>query len=100
MLDTLTLDSFRPLVGSGFELCEPDPAAQLILIEAESLLGIREKGPAGFREPFSLLFRGPADLELPQQICRLRHADLGELALFLVPLQPDREGSYYEAVFT
>jgi hypothetical protein len=52
------------------------------------------------RLPFSLMFSGPAAPIMPQGIYRLVHAELGSLELFLVPLQPDRDGARYEAVFT
>ena len=52
------------------------------------------------REVFSVLFRGPADLVLPQQTYALNNRDMGELALFIVPIGPDEQGMCYEAVFT
>lgn len=47
---------------------------------------------------FSLLFHNP-DTSLPQRSYRLTHARLGEIDLFLVPIQRKRDGVLYEAVF-
>ena len=57
-------------------------------------------GPAGRREPFNLLFRGPRSPYARQGTHRLEHDRLGTLEIFLVPLGPDATGMRYEAVFT
>jgi hypothetical protein len=99
MFETLSLSDFSPVVGSSFQVrTEPDVSLQLELLEAVKLSDI----PAGFSqrsESFSLLFRGPADMMLSQQMCPLSHADLGELSVFLVPVGRDADGIQYEAVF-
>jgi hypothetical protein len=47
-----------------------------------------------------LLFRGPTQPALTQGTYVLEGpADIGRLALFLVPVGPDAEGLCYEAVF-
>jgi hypothetical protein len=48
---------------------------------------------------FSLLFSGPAPL-LPQQTYTLSHPQLGELEIFLVPIQEVDRGFVYQAIFT
>jgi len=49
---------------------------------------------------FSLIFHGPSDQSLDQGIHSLRHEDLGDLEVFLVPIG-DRDGvRQYEAVFS
>ena len=51
-------------------------------------------------EVFSLIFRGASEPVLPQQMYTLRHAELQDTVLFLVPVGPDRKGlSLYEAAF-
>lgn len=52
-------------------------------------------------EQFSLLFRGPLEPALDQGIRELEHAELGPMALFLVPVGPNRAGTgmRYQAVF-
>jgi len=48
---------------------------------------------------FSLLFRGPLQPLLPQQIYPVEHAALGSFDLFIVPIQRDAQGLKYQAVF-
>jgi hypothetical protein len=99
MLDTLTLDSFTAHVDSAFRVAPPDgPAFNLTLEEARSLAsaGTRAEGDRRKREPFRLLFRGPALPLLPQRIYPLEHSAIGQLEIFLVPIGPGQ----YEAIFT
>jgi hypothetical protein len=51
-------------------------------------------------EPFSILFRGPVEEILPQQIYRVEHDTIGTSEIFLVPLAPGADGALYQAVFT
>jgi hypothetical protein len=51
------------------------------------------------RTPFSLVFKGPVDPVLGQQMYPLVHAELGELEIFIVPIGQDDSGTRYEAVF-
>lgn len=48
---------------------------------------------------FSLLFRGSVDPLLPQRTYQLKHHQLGEVDIFLVPVGQDKEGCTYQAVF-
>lgn len=52
------------------------------------------------RDPFSVLFVVAQEQPLPQQIYTLKHASLGQMEIFLVPIGPKGEGLCYEAVFT
>jgi len=56
--------------------------------------------PSGRRQPFSIVFRGPRQILLPQRIYRMEHGAIGAFELFLVPIGPDQEGMLYEAIFT
>lgn len=103
VLDELELSRFEPLVGQAFDLLlEDDQRVKLELTEAGPVgeLSARQAAELGKRVPFSLLFRGPAELSLPQAIRTLRHAEIGELSLFLVQLDRSEEASLFEAVFT
>ena len=51
------------------------------------------------QEVFSLFFYGPADSFVSQGIHRLKHSQMGELELFLVPVGRDKNGFHYEAAF-
>jgi hypothetical protein len=98
MLEKFEVGTFAPHLGETFRIQANDSAwAEMTLIEATAL---GEGAPAaGRRAPFSIVFRGPRDPVLPQQIYRMEHAALGAFDLFLVPIGPDREGMRYEAVF-
>ncbi len=98
MLEDLTIDTFTGLGEQRFELLAGDAVFPLELVESKALSD-QSGSPHSNRIPFSLLFRGAPDLHLPQQIHHLRHPELGELDVFLVPIQPDAGGSLYEAVF-
>jgi Domain of unknown function (DUF6916) len=52
------------------------------------------------RRPFSLIYRGPLQPILRQQIYPVEHPELGTLELFLVAVGPEGGGMLYEAVFT
>jgi uncharacterized protein DUF6916 len=87
----LTEKAFKERQGDTFTLDGPvaGTTTELRLDEVTTL------GPDGF----TLLFRGALPGWLPQRIYRLRHAALGELDIFLVPIGPDPQGFRYEAVF-
>lgn len=53
----------------------------------------------GIREPFNLLFFGPQEPFLEQNMYVLQHAELAKVDVFLVPVKQDENGYYYEAIF-
>lgn len=102
MLETFTPDSFTEHVGSRFRLqLEGQEPLELELFE----IARYEENPdfAARKEPFSLLFLGPASPLMPQAIYPLEHPALGRMEIFLVPIGPDprgnRSGMRYEAAF-
>jgi hypothetical protein len=100
-LQWLTHSLFADRVSENFEVREESVApVTLTLVETAESDAAGGTGPDGVtRQQFSLVFRGPLEPVLPQQIHRLEHADLGVLTLFLVPLGPDSTGMRYEAAF-
>lgn len=98
-LDHMTCDTFTGHVDDAFELRgEGGVTRHLELAEAQTM-GAAPKGDK--RHAFSLVFRCDDPEPLPQQIYTVRHDDLGELELFLVPVGPDGDAEMrYEAVFT
>jgi hypothetical protein len=102
VLETFTHATFAPLLGQTFH-CQVSPAARvdMHLIAAHLLTAdTTSQEQAQRRLPFSLLFRGPREIVLPQRIYPLSHTILGTFGLFLVPIGPDAEGMRYEAIFT
>lgn len=98
MLANLTIDDFLAHLNQTFQLALDDTSSLVLeLVEANKL---GRQPDEGRRHAFSIIFHGPAEPLLPQQIYRLNHAEMGSLDLFLVPLGPTRTGLRYEAVFT
>lgn len=113
-LAELRLDHFTPHLKTTFALdlggggggdegsTESEPGAATLafeLVEAREMPTRQQLG-AGQRRPFSLLFRAPAEPALDQGAYALTHPELGAQVIFLVPVNADGEGRYYEAVFT
>ena len=96
MLDTLTLASFEPHVGTEFAVTVAGYSDTLTLREA-----IAARGAAPGREAFSLTFHGARDdICFEQQILPLVHPVLGTLEIAVTPLGRNTQGNFrYHAVF-
>lgn len=100
MQDNLTQALFEPLIGTSFRLQAGAKVLELALIQADKLpVHAGRGGKMPKREPFSLVFRGPREFVLPQQMYALEQDTLGRVEIFLVPIGPDEVGQCYEAVF-
>jgi len=101
MLDKVSVSVFVECLGSAFRIHpESGHPLEVELIEVTPLGSHCDVSSAvAQRDAFSIVFRGPAEPVLPQQIYALEHAKLGRFELFLVPLGPDSRGMRYEAVF-
>lgn len=99
MLESFTLETFSERLCETFRIY-PDTSnpLEVELISATDLSEATGKEPRG--RPFSIVFRGPKDILLPQRIYRMEHAGIGSFELFIVPIGPDEEGLRYEAIFT
>lgn len=99
----LTRALFEPHVGDSFDLALADTdggALRLALSETSESTEAGGLGPDGqTRQQFSLFFSGPVERVLPQGTYAMRHTDLGDLHLFLVPLGPQGGAMRYEAAF-
>jgi hypothetical protein len=91
------LSTFEPHLEAEFAVYEGDELRLCVdLILAERPATARSDA----LRPFALVFRGPMQPILRQQIYRLECAGLAEpMELFLVPIGPDERGMRYEAVF-
>jgi hypothetical protein len=96
-----TYDDFADRVGEEFRVRAPDGnSLTLVLSEVEARTPADDApSDEAARRQFSLIFRGPSDRQLSQGVWELDHDEIGELALFLVPLGPDADGARYEAAF-
>jgi hypothetical protein len=97
-LSTISIDDFEPCLGQTFRVThESAGEIELELIEVKPLGSADSKAQA--RQSFSLLFRGPLQPMLEQQVLKIENSTLGELALFLVPIGPDDNGMLYDITF-
>jgi ribosomal protein S18 acetylase RimI-like enzyme len=94
-LATVTPSDFEPAVDSVFEVTIGEGAQLELRLTEVALLSEQP----GARQPFALRFVGPPEPVLAQITHRLSHASLGQLELFLGPIQSASEGITYEAVF-
>src|SRR5262249_26105488 len=86
--------AFAENVQSTFRLhVAPGRVLEAVLTELE------EGRPSPRHEQFSLFFRAPVDAPVQQGIYRLEHAQNCAFDLFMLPIDRDANGVYYQAVF-
>ncbi|MCP5052925.1 MAG: hypothetical protein GY940_37500 [bacterium] len=88
-INKLKKDDFDTHLNTDFEIHFEN--GDMIAIKLEEVADESKE----YAEIFSLIFKGPEDKPLPQQTYLLKHAKMGELALFLVPIGP----SHYQCLF-
>ena len=98
MLEKLTIQDFASHQNEDFAL-ELENAGLSLKMKLIEVSEIGSPKPQEKRRAFALVFLGPSDYPLNQQIYRLTHPKMRELNLFLVPIGPNQEGLQYEAVF-
>lgn len=99
MLESFTVHTFSGRVGDVFRI-RPDDHDPLA-VELATATDLSERpGEEPRGRPFSIVFRGPKDVLLPQRTYRMEHAEMGAFEIFLVPVGPDDKGHRYEAIFT
>ena len=54
---------------------------------------------AHLQERFEIIFRGPREPLINQGSYRFEHDEMGDLMLFIVPVEQDKDGTSYEACF-
>ena len=91
---SLTHEAFSQNAKTKFRV----PLDEARVVELE-LVEISELKLHPRQEEFSLEFRGPLDSFLGQGVRNFEHDALGKFELFIVPVQQDAQGFYYEAVF-
>ncbi len=96
MLDKLSHSDFENLEDKRFEIDFGE--AGIVTAHLEKTSGFDLEADPGKREPFSIFLRcaGPP----VQQTYPVTHDKLGKLDLFLVPIEENKEGVLFEAVFS
>jgi hypothetical protein len=87
------LTSFTEQVGSTLEVIDISSPFNLKLTK------VIEHSKTEINEAFSVFFLGPVDHFMPQGTRKLRHAQFGEMEIFLVPVAKTNAGFEYEAAF-
>ncbi|MUT67224.1 hypothetical protein [Paenibacillus sp. NEAU-GSW1] len=87
------VQAYKNAVNGKFQVLGVEPLLELELVNVE------DRGVSGGYESFTLVFRGPQTPFIPQQTIVLRHADLEDEAMLVVPIGQDASGYKYEAVF-
>jgi len=96
MLDIVNARDFAAHLNQDFKVLAQGQELDFVLIEATPNPQYRAPG---FREPFSVIFRGPMSPALNQGMVRMKHQRMGDFTLFIAPLGPDQRGMIYQAVF-
>ena len=91
-LAQLKPEHFDNLVGTKISILDSELAFTLKAVD-------RLKSPSPREEPFVLTLTAPPAAQGAQGIYRIDHPQLGELAVFLVPIAPTGELPQFEAVF-
>ena len=95
MSEDLKKSSFDPYLNDTFEV-QTDTVgavgAELVEISDHSRQNL---------DSFSLLFKVPKDKFFDQKLYKVKHAKMGELDLFLVPVVHEKQDAfYYESAFS
>ena len=91
-------EAFRENLNTKFRVrAEAPRPVELELVEVKGY-NAAESERRGM-ERFSLFFRGPADIYVPQGTYSLEHERMGALDIFVVPVGRDAAGFLYESVF-
>lgn len=99
-LEELTFDLVQSLIGSSFRTpIEGRPEVELKIVDVCKVME-RVESKKLTRQPFSIYFLGPPDILLHQGTRSMRHEQLGEMEIFMVPISKKEDGFEYEAVFT
>lgn len=96
-LESVDHETFAPLTGHAFIT---QAGGERIEIQLEMVRKLGHRRDDAMREPFSLTFRGPPGLRLPQGIYGFGCEVLGEIELFITQVADGPQGSEFEAIFT
>ncbi len=109
--DPFRYELFAPLVGKEFRIEFSDGSVELTVEEVTELPPPRRKSTSGEpvraenmpvrQSPFTVLFRGPRNVKLPQRVYRMTEPSFAEpLDIFIVPISLETDGYHYQAVFS
>jgi len=97
ILSTLTYETAREWIGRSYRV---DGRVELRIERVIRAAEDRPRAAELKRDSFSIFFRGPSDILLPQRMYDLTRDSESLPNLFIVPVGKNAEGYEYEAVFT
>jgi hypothetical protein len=97
MSTNLTEQEFSKHLGGDFKVILSDGELTLTLTEAKAYMPQENEQPG--MERFSVFFKGPPELMLPQRTYSMRHEKMGDFDIFMTPLNRNEKTIQYEAVF-
>jgi len=93
-MDTLNHSDYADNLNTKFRIRELDGSPDI------ELTTVTELKSSVDQESFSLLFSGGKEQPLAQGLYNLEHESLGNGMIFLVPVEENKDGYLYEAVFS
>ena len=94
MESELSYEAFAKNANAKF-MVQVDDTRKLEL----ELIEVTEQKLTGNQEEFTLIFRGTNECFLEQGTRIFEHNEIGTFVLFIVPVDQNSNGFYYEAVF-
>lgn len=99
----LTRSLFSPHLGRLFQITQAANVTAIELVKVRDLSSVPAFVAQGRtvdpEQNFSIVFRGELDKPLGQDVYELTHDLVGCFSLLLVPMRPEHDGRYYEAIF-
>jgi len=89
--------AFERAVGKRFTN-KTNGMSALTLVKVRSLRYVPD-AVSRTTDSFSLVFRGPADRPLAQDVYKLHHRQTGDVSVLITPLQAETNSRFYEVVF-
>ena len=93
----LTEKEFSQHLNTKFQVRLDDQKLEFELVEVKGYLP--QANEQSGMERFSIFFDGPGNARLPQRLYSIKHEQMGEFEIFLVPISGNEKGFRYEAVF-
>jgi hypothetical protein len=101
MPEILNEENFTKQLGTKFRVLLEIEGAPEIVLELDEVKPFPALSHSRSDvERFSIYFYGPGNFYLPQRIYKLEHEQMGEMEIFLVPVEQGQRGFRYEAIFS
>jgi hypothetical protein len=98
-VDKLTRDHFAPFVGHAFLAHQRSGLPVSLKLRQTEDINMGSRMPANLRQPFSLLFDGPASVLHSDGVYRVDHPTLGHIEFFMARVGDQKERATFEAIF-